>query len=195
MSYEFTNDWFGTTANMAHWETIFAQLKPKRCLEIGSFEGRSAVFMLEHLPDGSFLTCIDTWAGGHDLSAEAMKGVEQRFDANTALAAKNTAQLCKIKEPSHLALARMIQDDCEWFDLIYIDGSHTAPDVLTDAVMAVQLLKLNGIMIFDDYLWTMPDRGDVLNAPGIAIDTFAAIFARTMTTIAIGGQRVFQKTS
>ena len=33
--------------------------------------------------------------------------------------------------------------------VIYIDGSHLAQDVLTDAVMAWKLLKTTGIMILD----------------------------------------------
>ncbi len=33
--------------------------------------------------------------------------------------------------------------------IIYIDGSHCPPDVLTDAVMAWKLLTDGGIMILD----------------------------------------------
>ena len=41
--------------------------------------------------------------------------------------------------------------------MIYVDGSHQAPDVLSDAVVGFKLLKNNGIMIFDDYGWGGPD--------------------------------------
>lgn len=190
--YEFTNNWFGTTADIPRWKVIFATFSPKRCLEIGSFEGRSAVFMLERLAPDGMLTCVDTWAGGADLPAEMMKDAERRFDVNTALAMESPSQLRKIKMPSHLALAKLMHSG-ERFDLIYIDASHTAPDVLTDAVMAFRVLADNGVMIFDDYCWTAEDRGDVLSAPGIAIDMFAAIFARSMKTISLGGQRIFQR--
>ena len=40
----------------------------------------------------------------------------------------------------------------ESFDFIYIDPSHQAPDILTDAVLAFKLLRLSGVMVFDDYL-------------------------------------------
>jgi hypothetical protein len=33
------------------------------------------------------------------------------------------------------------------------DGSHRARDVLEDAVLSWPLLKVGGIMLFDDYLW------------------------------------------
>jgi hypothetical protein len=37
------------------------------------------------------------------------------------------------------------------FDIIYIDGSHIASDVLEDVVLSWRLLKTGGIIIFDDY--------------------------------------------
>ena len=38
-------------------------------------------------------------------------------------------------------------------DFIYIDGSHVAKDVMSDIVLAWELLKPGGILIADDYLW------------------------------------------
>ena len=39
------------------------------------------------------------------------------------------------------------------FDLIYIDGSHEYEDVKNDAEAAFKIIKNNGIIIFDDFLW------------------------------------------
>ena len=39
---------------------------------------------------------------------------------------------------------------CQKYDIIYIDGSHEARDVLEDAVLAYRLLKIGGLLIFDD---------------------------------------------
>ena len=47
------------------------------------------------------------------------------------------------------------------YDLIYVDGSHTARDVLQDAVLGWGLLKRGGLMIFDDYLWVDGGAQDV----------------------------------
>jgi len=41
----------------------------------------------------------------------------------------------------------------ESFDIIYIDGDHTAEAAFKDGVNSFPLLKKGGIMIFDDYLW------------------------------------------
>lgn len=44
-----------------------------------------------------------------------------------------------------------------FFDIIYIDGNHEPEYVLEDAVLSFRKLKINGIMIFDDYGWGGPD--------------------------------------
>ena len=42
------------------------------------------------------------------------------------------------------------------FDLIYIDGSHSAKDVLLDSLLAWRLLRPGGAMVWDDYEWALP---------------------------------------
>ena len=42
------------------------------------------------------------------------------------------------------------------FDLVYIDGSHSAKDVLLDSLLAWRLLRPGGAMIWDDYEWALP---------------------------------------
>jgi hypothetical protein len=56
-------------------------------------------------------------------------------------------------------------------DFIYVDGSHQAADVLSDAVLAWKLLKEGGVLIFDDYLWARYQDRPLLN-PKMAIDAF-----------------------
>ncbi len=36
-------------------------------------------------------------------------------------------------------------------DFVYIDGGHSASDVLLDAAMSFRLLRRGGVMVFDDY--------------------------------------------
>jgi hypothetical protein len=40
------------------------------------------------------------------------------------------------------------------YDLVSIDGSHFYKDVLNDALNSFKILKKNGIIIFDDFLYT-----------------------------------------
>lgn len=58
-----------------------------------------------------------------------------------------------------------------FFDLIYIDGSHTRMDVLYDSVVAWEKLKVGGIIIFDDYLFAGFHANMALK-PTRAIDNF-----------------------
>jgi predicted O-methyltransferase YrrM len=53
------------------------------------------------------------------------------------------------------ALAEILSSNEPPFDLIYVDGSHQASDVLTDSIITFQLLRVGGVMTFDDYVWCM----------------------------------------
>lgn len=185
--YEFTQDWFSHVAPI--WRSMIADIKPRKALEIGAFEGFSSVFFLEQAaPFGGLdLTCVDSWQGGVEHAALAMRDVEARFDRNIARAqARHGGTVRKIKSDSLGALAGLIaQGASESFDFAYIDGSHQAPDVLGDAVLAFRLLRVGGVLGFDDYLWHMePDgRQDLLNMPKLAIDAFINTHYRKIKVI------------
>ena len=67
-------------------------------------------------------------------------------------------------------------------DFIYIDGSHQAADVLSDAVLAFKLLKVGGHLVFDDYIWseTLPYGQDPVRCPKPAIDAFTTLYCRRL---------------
>ena len=124
--YQFTHDLFSNNAQI--WRSIFSasSLQPRRILEVGSYEGRSACFLLDECPTLEELICVDPWQG--------MAEVEARFDDNILIALKartTPVRVRKVKDTSLHALATLISQN-EKFDLIYIDGSHTAPDVLAE---------------------------------------------------------------
>jgi len=188
----FTNHWFDTTARQV-WDSLFSQFKPKKILEIGSYEGASTCYLIEKLAlDASIeIHCIDTWAGGieHRDCAIDMAAVESRFLHNTALAISKVSMSVKLvlhKGYSDYSLAALIsRNHGNSFDMIYVDGSHQAPDVLADAVMAFRLLRVGGIMVFDDYLWTeeLSYGRDVLRCPKVAIDAFINCYFRKIKII------------
>ncbi|MBX9746497.1 MAG: class I SAM-dependent methyltransferase [Hyphomonadaceae bacterium] len=187
--YELGVDWFSATAPL--WRSMLESIKPRRVLEIGSFEGRSAIFLIETCaPVGPFeITCVDTWSGGVEHSRVDMREVEAKFDRNIARATAKYANVTvnKIKSDSALALASLLaQGQAGAFDVAYIDGSHQAPDVLADAVLAFKLLRIGGIMVFDDYLWHIEANGqqDLLNMPKLAIDAFINLNIRKLNVVA-----------
>jgi predicted O-methyltransferase YrrM len=186
--YEFSVDWVTGTAPV--WRSMIAGIKPRRVLEIGAYEGRSAVFMIENAAQHGPLeiTCVDTWSGGVEHALIDMSNVEARFDRNIARAKAKfpDVTVTKIKSESSLAMAQLIAGgQAGSFDVAYIDASHQAPDVLTDAVFAFKLLRIGGIMVFDDYLWHMEAAGqqDLLNMPKPAIDAFVNLHMRKLNIV------------
>ncbi len=184
--YEFTNGWFRN--NIAVWNNWIPQLKPRRILEIGSFEGQSTCYLIENATKWHDveLHCVDTWQGGieHQKAGLQMSDVEKRFQKNTKIAQRKALKEVTLqchKSYSHEALAKYLASgQYGYFDLVYIDGSHQAPDVLTDATMAFPLLRVGGLLVFDDYSWHMEKSGhqDLINMPKLAIDSFTSIFQR-----------------
>lgn len=181
----FTEDWF--TRHLHAWGPIFDLLEGRqaRILEIGSYEGLSACFLLWRLEDAQ-LTCIDTFAGGaeHRASTRVLSTLEARFDANIALV--GSSRVRKLVGDSRRQLLELAGKGAR-FDLIYVDGSHLALDVLIDAALAWQLLDPAGILVFDDYDWDELGT-DPLLRPGPAIDAFLMLVERDAEQLFAGHQ-------
>ena len=170
--YQFSTNWFSKTAT--HWPALFKTVawnpaKPAVAVEIGSYEGASACWMLENLlghPD-SRLYCLDTFEGSMEHTALQRANLEQRFRQNITLTGKaqQVETLVGRSDDGLLQLlARKVQAD-----FVYIDGSHRAAEVMSDAVLAWKLLKPGGLLIFDDSLWPVYQNQPLLN-PKMAID-------------------------
>jgi predicted O-methyltransferase YrrM len=170
----FTFDW--TSWHFPNWVRLLRHRRERqlRVLEIGSWEGRSALFFLNHLPRAR-LTCIDTFAGGQEHREAAartaedtrvLQTVEKRFDANTR---KFKKRIEKIKANSTDALVDLGLK-ARRFDVAYIDGGHRAAEVYADGVLTWPLMARGGLVIFDDYQWDeMPQP---LDNPKPGIDAF-----------------------
>ena len=190
--YKFTKDWFSWAPSV--WEHLIPTLPGRKdFLEIGTYEGRAAVWIAENMmEDGGEITCIDTWEGGEEHVNGEMDGAEARFNSNCDIFEKKfpKRRISKHKGKSHFSLSTLTG----WknFDFIYIDGSHIAKDVLTDACMAWPLLRNNGIMVFDDYLWGDMSRPN--HVPKPAVDAFVNIFIEQLKIVHVGYQMIVRKT-
>jgi len=191
--YQYTKDWFGWAPRV--WEQLIPHLPArKHFLEIGAFEGRSAVWTIENMmEDGGEIVCIDTWEGGSEHTPEDMSGTEDRFHQNITLIRNRfpNRAVVSLKSTSVEALGAAIAHKKQ-FDFIYIDGSHLSKDVLTDACMSWPLLKDKGFMVFDDYMWRPPGF-TLLQRPKIAIDTFINMFEDELIVTHIGYQLIVRK--
>lgn len=196
--YKFTVDWFEWAPEV--WTQFIPHLPDnKKFLEIGSYEGRSSVWMIEHMMvEGSKLFCIDTWEGGaeHKAANIDMESVEERFHHNITVAQKKFPgrKVYSFRGTSAQTLGGLnaSERDLETFDWIYIDGSHHAKDVMSDACAAWPLVKNMGFIVFDDYLWGSKTL-NVIHAPKIAIDMFTTMFSQEAAIVHVGQQLIVRK--
>ena len=77
------------------------------------------------------------------------------------------------------------------FDIIYIDGSHHANDVLQDCLESWKILKKDGIMIIDDYFWTGYENH--LFNPINGINNFLRSFEKYFNVLRVSKNQVFIK--
>ena len=140
----FTTDW--VTQFIPSWTKhvvpVLAGRPGVKWLEVGSFEGRSALWTLDNLLQGpgSELTCVDLWQ-----RMWLQKGrPETNFDENT----RGRANLRKLRGSSDEVLPTL---PVSYFDGVYVDGCHEEENVYRDAHLCLPLLKPGAFMIFDDY--------------------------------------------
>jgi predicted O-methyltransferase YrrM len=192
--FQFTNRWFDVARNV--WDQLIPSINPSKILEIGSFEGASTCYLIQKLAINKpiELHCVDSWAGGIEhqsggIAETDMNPIESRFNNNIKVATDsvpNHVSLIKHKGFSDLQLAKILASGKEnYFDFIYVDGSHQAPDVLCDAILSFRLLKVGGVIAFDDYLWAedLPYGNDPIRCPKMAIDSFTNVYCRKIRII------------
>ena len=164
--FNFTTDWF--CGNEKHFSKYLAHLEDTRCriLEIGCYEGRATVWLLENIathPDAT-IKCIDI--------------AEQASFRQNILAARSPEKV-RLEIGRSQNLLRLYPANA--FDFVYVDGHHGTVNVLEDAVLSFLLLKRNGIMAFDDYKWK--ERASPDGTPKLAINVFLRIYKRKITVL------------
>jgi cephalosporin hydroxylase len=157
---DFTHDYFSVSVPLFERHLGHLKRRPCRLLEIGALEGRSALWMAQHIathPSASIQT-IDAYENPR-LRRNLMGPDGSRVTFHPGFSVDVLPTLPR-----------------EAYDFVYIDGCHWCINVLEDAVLAFRLLKVGGIMAFDDYLlddpaWTQDGR------PKEAIDAFLTVYA------------------
>lgn len=200
--YLFTEGWH--LFHMDNWARLLQDLQNRpdvHGLEVGSYEGMSAMWAIEKIlthPTAT-ITCIDIFDD---------ERIEATFDRNV-IATGTPEKIIKVKGPSEHMLCSFKPNT---YDFIYIDGCHLPKWVLSDAVMAWELLKPGGLMIFDDYrhidpkpagsrytginfidtyLWNK--RGQHRDSPKPAIDAFMEIYEPYFEVVYKGFQVALRK--
>ena len=192
MDSNFTTDWF--TGNIPFWIEAFQKLDKSsaesesalRILEIGSFEGRSTIFFASTF-ECAVIDCVDTWQGSDEHgSAHYLSDLYDRFVENTK-GYKPRIAAYQMTSADFFTVSR----SCN-YDLVYVDGSHRASDVLLDLVNGFSRLRNGGILLIDDYLWKHYDSNR--DNPCIAVNSFCRIYRGQFKFLRVGYQVYLKKT-
>ncbi|NJL41968.1 MAG: class I SAM-dependent methyltransferase [Leptolyngbyaceae cyanobacterium SM1_4_3] len=135
----------------------------------------STCWLLDHIltHEAAKVTCVDPFQGSAEhrrFDADYVQSLEARFDANIA----KTGAAQKVQKQVGTSQEKLRSLPLNAYDLLYIDGSHIASDVLEDALLGWRLVKAGGLIIFDDYGFSF-DQNTQHN-PKAGIDAFLTIF-------------------
>jgi predicted O-methyltransferase YrrM len=150
-------------------------------LEIGSHEGRSAVWLLSNILTNkqSTITCVDN---------NACKTIETlRYNTNRFI-----NQVRIMEESSITALSKLVLEG-PLFEFIYIDGKHNEYMPLNDMVLCHELLHVGGIMAIDDYLMQDSEQYGK-NTVKVCVDNFLNVYSDYYTILLSDYQFWIQKT-
>jgi len=182
--YTFTTNWF--THKIPAWAKLLKELKGKpdiNYLEIGTFEGRSALWMLENIATHptAKITIIDAF----------QENTYRTFTANINL----SDEANKFKILIGLSAEKIKEVPFNSIDLSYIDGSGKGIVMLSDLVSTWNLTKVNGIIICNRYPLNAGLRKDLElqpNDPGPheAIDAFVKLYKPYIKVLAFEDNQV-----
>lgn len=178
-NYQFTQDWF--THNIPIWQRYLEALiniPDLNVLEIGSFQGMSTCWLLDRIltHKTAKITCIDLY-------------FQEQFDGNIA----KTGVSEKVIKLQGLSQDWLRTLAAKAYEVAYIDGCHKATSVLQDALLSWPLVKVGGLIIFDDYEFTFPDHPELNPQPGIK--TFLDLYQNQLEVIHVGYQLIAKKTA
>lgn len=176
-------NWKNNTNRFLTWISIFEKKYDRnsriKILEIGSHQGHSALFFLWFFKK-ALIDCVDIWDNIENKS-------EQIFDESLN---EFSERLEKFKLLSTEFFVNKIKIRCI-YDIIFIDGSHDAEDVLSDCLFAFAALKINGLMIIDDVFLKSEKRFQDNSLK--AIDAFLNLKGNDIKILKINSQLFIEK--
>ena len=155
-----SNDYFSSHA--FYFYNLLKKLpKSFKYLEIGSYEGNSALYVSTNFPESN-VTCVDLWQGVEEYKGKDFGIIERNFDSNL----KGLSNVNKIKSTSDDFFIK----NTIMFDFIYLDGNHKFDYVFKDCENAWKFLNIGGFLVCDDYIWSYYD--DIKQNPCFAVNKF-----------------------
>ena len=127
------------------FSAISLKIKKIKILEIGTYDGKNA-YLLSKLFPKAFITTIDL--------PDSDKNFRLTYNRN-----EQFYKFCKsrdkiIKKSKNIFFKKMNSLNLIFykkkFDLIWIDGAHGYPAVVSDIINSIKLLNANGVILCDD---------------------------------------------
>ena len=150
-----------------------------KVLEIGTYTGISLINIVKLIPN-SIGFGVDKWSNYNEIklleNIDELK-VESSFYKNIKMEGLEE-RVKGIKGDSADVLFKMIQN-VDFFDFIYVDGSHLAFDCYLDLVQAWKILNQGGLLAIDDYLYNTTAIAFV-NSPFEAVNHFLKKYQNEM---------------
>ena len=151
-------------------------------LEIGTYEGNSAMFVANTFPK-SKVYCVDNWNKTEEYGDQNFDIVEKNFDYNTS----SFNNILKFKNNSD----DFFKKNNTLFEVIYIDGYHKDFQVLKDCRNAWKILKKNGLLICDDYIWNFYEN--IKENPCYSINKFIDEIKNENKVLEVSKSQIFIK--
>ena len=176
-----TNDYFSMHSyNFFKYLNFFKQ--NFNYLEIGTYEGNSAMFVANTFPK-SKVYCVDNWNKTEEYGDQNFDIVEKNFDYNTS----SFNNILKFKNNSD----DFFKKNNTLFEVIYIDGYHRDFQVLKDCRNAWKILKKNGLLICDDYIWNFYEN--IKENPCYSINKFMDEIKNENKVLEVSKSQIFIK--
>ncbi len=168
---DFSTDW--ATRKLPNWERQFKPYadQPINVLELGSYEGRSAIAFLNMLPK-AHLTCVDLFP----------TKLEVVFDKNME---EYSSRIRKLKGDAKVILRNLADEGCK-YEIVYADAGKMRDHVYKMTNLTWPLVQPGGLIFWDDYTWGKDKSSD--ERPKEAIDQFLSENADDLEILQIASQ-------
>ena len=175
------------------WSKFFIDnnllLKPLNYLEIGCFEGRSSIFVLENL-ENSICTFVDPFEEYFEMSNSTGQRDYDRIFNNFTNNITQFTDRCTVFRTTSDKYFKTYSGRL-YFDLIYIDGSHLSDDVYRDSLNSFKNLNIGGHIIFDDFFWSWYEKLE--DNPFFGICKFLIEHKPQIKILYLGDQLIIRK--
>ncbi|KPK32154.1 MAG: hypothetical protein AMS24_04880 [Chlamydiae bacterium SM23_39] len=147
--------WFGEN-NAKGLKTLIEQRRIKTVVELGSWLGKSTMYIAEHLPEDGKVYAVDHWLGSrvhHNNKAvkNLLPTLYEQFLSNVVQ--KNLTEKIIPWKMTTVEAAKKMSLEGKLVDLVYIDAAHDEESVYQDMSMWYPLIKEGGVMCGDDWGW------------------------------------------